>query len=160
MSPRKLTESIIRRTPLLDVDDTVAGAVGKVIVSGLPALPVAERGKLAGIFGERELIGALFPAYLNELRYAGFVPGSLDEALEKRDSCRTEPVGQHMNTEHVDVETDYSDVQLAEIFLHHRVLIIPISRRGEVTGVVTRSDFFSALAERFLDGRGPLRNGE
>ena len=55
-----------------------------------------------------------------------------------------------MNPEHVDVGPDHSDTQLAEIFLHHRVLIIPVVDNGRVTGVITRSDFFRALAERFL----------
>ena len=31
-----------------------------------------------------------------------------------------------MNTEHVEVGTDFSDLQLVEIFLHHRVLIVPV----------------------------------
>jgi CBS domain-containing protein len=56
-----------------------------------------------------------------------------------------------MNTEHVEVADDFSDAQLAENFLHHRVLIIPVLKRGRVAGVITRSDFFRALAERFLD---------
>ena len=56
-----------------------------------------------------------------------------------------------MNTEHIDVGTDFSDAQLAEIFIHHRVLLVPVLDDGRVTGVITRSDFFRALAERFLD---------
>jgi len=45
---------------------------------------------------------------------------------------------------------DFSDTQLAEIFLHHRVLIIPIVDAGRVTGIVTREDFFRALAQRLF----------
>ncbi len=56
----------------------------------------------------------------------------------------------HLNTEHVDVAPDFSDVGLAEIFLHHRVLIIPVTEQRRVVGLITRSDFFTALAERFL----------
>ena len=37
-----------------------------------------------------------------------------------------------MNTEHVDVGPDYSDTQVAEIFLHHRVLIVPVVDDGRV----------------------------
>jgi CBS domain-containing protein len=55
-----------------------------------------------------------------------------------------------MNTEHVDVGEDFSDTQLAEIFLHHRVLIVPIVDKGRVTGIVTREDFFRALAQRLV----------
>jgi len=54
-----------------------------------------------------------------------------------------------MNTEHVDVPPDFADLQLAEVFIHHRVLIVPVTEHGRVTGIITRSDFFRALAERF-----------
>jgi hypothetical protein len=47
------------------------------------------------------------------------------------------------------VEDDYSDTQLAELFLHHRVLIVPIATAGKVHAVVTRKDFFCALVDRF-----------
>ena len=38
-----------------------------------------------------------------------------------------------MNTEHVDVGPDFSDTQVAEIFLHHRVLIVPVVDDGRVS---------------------------
>jgi CBS domain-containing protein len=131
-------------------DDTVADAVRAVLDSGLPALPVVDDDKLLGIFGEREFLGAVFPGYLKELKYAGFVKRSLEDALEKRSSCRDEPVREYANTEHVDVGPDYSDAEVAEIFLHHRVLILPVTEDGRVIGVITRSDFFRSVAERFL----------
>jgi predicted transcriptional regulator len=68
----------------------------------------------------------------------------------KRQSCRAEPVSKYLNREHVDVGSDFSDVGLAEIFLHHRVLIVPVTQNKRVIGLITRSDFFAALAERFL----------
>jgi CBS domain-containing protein len=151
VNPRAISDALVRDCPLLAGDDPVQEAVRRVLDSGLPALPVAERGgKLLGIFGEREFFGALFPGYLSELHYAGFVPRALEHALEKRTACRLEPVRKHMNTEHVDVGTDFSDAQVAETFLHHRVLILPVVEAGRVTGVVTRGDFFRAVAERFL----------
>ena len=149
MSPRSL--SAVHEAPVLQADDPVGPAVRHLIDSGFPALPVVDDGKLVGIFGEREFIQALFPGYLKELRYAGFVPHSLDAALEKRQTCRREPVSQHMNTEHVEVDADYSDAQVAEIFLHHRVLIVPVLVEDRVRGIITRSDFFRALGERFLE---------
>jgi CBS-domain-containing membrane protein len=122
-----------------------------VLDSGLPALPVVDdHDRLVGIFGEREFLGAVFPAYLKELKYAGFVKRSLEDALEKRRECRSEAVSGYMNTEHIDVDADFSDAQVAEIFLHHRVLILPVTENRRVIGVITRSDFFRALAERFL----------
>jgi CBS domain-containing protein len=153
MSPRTFSDPLLREAPLVRADATVVEAVRTVLESGLPALPVVdERGCLYGIFGEREFMGALFPGYLKELKYAGFVPRSLESALEKRAGCRNEPVRQYTNTEHIDVGADFSDSQVAETFLHHRVLIIPVTDERRVIGVITRSDFFRALAERFLAG--------
>ena len=62
--------------------------------------------------------------------------------------CVEEPIADYLTTDHVLVDDDYSDTQLAELFLHHRVLIIPIATDGRVHAVVTRSDFFRALARR------------
>ena len=115
-------------------------------------MPVADdAGRYLGIFGERELITAMFPGYVRSLGSAAFVPKSLEATLEKRSACMGDPVEKHMNSEHIDVEADFSDLQLAEIFIHHRVLIIPVTESRRVTGVVTRTDFFRALAELLPD---------
>ncbi len=76
---------------------------------------------------------------------------SLDEALETRRGCGEELLADHMNDEHVEASSDVSDVQLAETFLHHRVLIVPVVKDGEPVGIVPRSAFFRALAQRMLD---------
>ena len=147
--PQSIVRESIVIAPLLSVDDPVGDAVALLAAQELPALPVVDAaGRLAGIFGEREFIAALFPTYLGTLRSAAFVLASLDDALERRKDCRSEPVSQHMTTEHVDAPADVSDLQLAETFLHHRVLIVPIVTDGRPVGVVRRSAFFRALAAR------------
>jgi len=144
VSPSTLTRSARRECPVIATTDTIADATRTVLDSELPALPaVDERGRYVGIFGEREFIGALFPKYVQTLGYAGYVPRSIDDVLEKRRDSAAEAVGDHLNREHV-------DVQIAETFLHHRVLVLPIVEDGQVRGVLTRGDFFRALAERFL----------
>ncbi len=95
-------------------------------------------------------MAALFPGYVGQLGYAAFVPKTLDDAVERRATCRNEAVGAHMNTEHVEVGTDFSDLQLVEIFLHHRVLIVPVVEGEQLVGVVTRADFFQQIARRFI----------
>jgi len=143
---------VLRDAPQLRTDDSVEHAIRRLLEADLPALPVVDADeRLAGVFGEREFFGAAFPGYLKELKYAGFVRHSLEDALAKRDDCRREPISRHMNTEHVDVSSDFSDLQVAEIFLHHRVLIVPVTEDGRVLGVITRSEFFRSVAARFLD---------
>ena len=147
--PRTIGSLLQRDVPLLRDDMPVGEAVRKVVASELPALPVVDANeRYAGIFGEREFIEAIFPGYVKSLGYAAFVPKSAEAALQKRSACRSEPVSRHMNDEHVDVAADFSDVQLAEVFIHHRVLVIPVTDGGRVCGLVTRTDFFRALADR------------
>ena len=156
MTPDQLSRELVRETPLLRRDETVGTAVEKIVGSGLPALPVVdEDDRLIGIFGEREFMGALFPGYLKQLRYAAFVPSTLDDAIEKRAACHAEPVGEHVYSEHIDVGSDFSDLQVAETFLHHDVLVVPVVDSGKVGGVITRADFFRRLAERFLERHDP-----
>lgn len=152
MSPQTISAPALRQPPVLHDDDTVEAAVRLILDSELPALAVVDSSeRYAGIFGEREFMAALFPGYVQQLKHAGFLPRSLDAALEKRQSCRIELVSEHMNTEHVDVGPDYSDTQVAEIFLHHRVLVVPVVDDGRVVGLITRREFFRALAERFVN---------
>ena len=153
--PRSIGEQLLREVPLLHSDQDVGSAVRQIIDAKVAALPVVDaNGRLVGIFGEREFITAAFPGYLRELKYAAFVSHEAEEALELRRECRDETVQAHMNTEHIDVPSEFSDAQIAEIFLHHRVLIVPIADHGQVRGIITRWEFFKAIAERLL-GEAP-----
>jgi len=155
VSPRRVVELVRRDVHVLAHDTRVDAAVRALLSAELPALPVTgPDGRYAGIFGEREFIGALFPRYVQSLGYAAFVPQSMEAVLEKRRGALAEPVLTYANTEHVDVAEDVSDVALAETFLHHRVLIVPVTQGGEVRGLVTRADFFRQLATQMLGEDG------
>lgn len=154
MSPRPFGDAVMRVAPPVRRDATVREALQAILDAELPAIPVVDdRGRFAGIFGEREFLTALFPKYLNQMKGAHFVRRSLDDDLDRRSECALEPVGDHLNTEHIEVDEDYSDAEIAEIFLHHRVLLIPVldPERAPV-GVILRRDFFREMAERFLSG--------
>ena len=152
MSPRTVADSVLRPSPVLRDTDALGAAVGQLLESGLPGLPVADgAGRYAGLFGEREFMQAVFPGYVQTLGYAGFVTRSIDEQLERRRRGADDQVREWMNTEHVDVPDDAADVQLAETFLHHRVIVVPVvDAARRVVGVVLRRDFFTVLAERYL----------
>lgn len=148
-----MADSIVRETMReiapLRADDLIGEASRRVVDAELPALPVVdERGRFIGLFGEREFLGAIFPAYVDTLASARMVRRSVDETIERRLGCRGEQVGKYVTKDRILVEDDYSDTELAEIFLHHRVLVVPIATKGKVHAVVTRSDFFRALQSR------------
>jgi predicted transcriptional regulator len=147
--PDSIVKSVLREVEPLDADEVVGVAARKVVEANLPALPVTHAdGKFAGIFGEREFMAALFPGYVGELGSSAMIRRTIDEAIERRESCREHPISKYLTTDHVLVNDDYSDTQLAELFLHHRVLIIPIATDKRVHAVVTRNDFFRALATK------------
>jgi CBS domain-containing protein len=142
----------MRDVPVLSASDRVRRGVEQLLETGEVALPVVDdRRRYAGVFGEREFMGALFPGYLKEISFAGFVPKAIEEVFEKRKECAGESIGDHMLTEHVDVGPDFSDLQVAETFLHHRVLIAPVVDDGRVLGIITRTDFFRLLGRHFLE---------
>ena len=143
-------DTLLRDVPILRQDDTVSAAAGWIIAAGVPALPVVKTdGRLHGIFGEREFMAAIFPGYVSELKFAGFVREALDDAIKNRSAALLEPVGKFANRERIAVRESHSAAQLAETFLHHRVLIVPVvDVDRQVRGIVTRSDFFARVVER------------
>jgi CBS domain-containing protein len=148
--PDSIVQSVIREVEPLRADETISVAARKVLEGGLPALPAVQAdGSFAGIFGEREFMTALFPGYVGELGSAAMVRRSIDDTIDRRLACGTEPILGYLTVDHVTVEDEYSDTQLAEIFLHHRVLIVPIATAGRVHAVVTRADFYAELVRKF-----------
>jgi CBS domain-containing protein len=148
--PDSIVKSTLREIEPLAAEMPIAEAARRVVDSGLPALPVVEEdGAFCGIFGEREFMAALFPGYVGELASAAMIKRSIDDAIDRRESCRYEAVRGYLTTDHVVVEDEHSDTQLAEIFLHHRVLVVPIATDGRIHAVITRSDFFAELVAKF-----------
>jgi CBS domain-containing protein len=145
-----IVKQTLREIDPLDADERIGPAARRVIEAGLPALPAVERdGSIAGIFGEREFMQALFPGYVGELASAAMISRSVDEAIERRADCAAQPIRRWLNTDRVLAQEDSSDTHLAEIFIHHRVTIIPIATAGRVHAVIARSDFFAELVARF-----------
>jgi CBS domain-containing protein len=140
VSPRRISNKLVQESPALHGDDTIERAVERLLGSGLPALPVFdERGRLCGIFGEREFMAALFPATCASSATPASCRGSSTTRSRRERRCRGEPVADRINTEHIDVGEDFSDVGVAETFLHHPVLILPVTRGRQVIGVITRA---------------------
>ena len=151
-----LAQKLLRPARVLREDETVVAAVHALRDGDLRALPVVDaREHFAGVFGEREFFSALFPGYMGELHNAAFITAALDDTIERRIACANEPVAKFLTRDHVDVEAGASDLQLAETFLHHRVLILPVLEDRTVIGVIDRRDFFAALASSFLSRVSP-----
>ncbi|MCO5314925.1 MAG: CBS domain-containing protein [Solirubrobacterales bacterium] len=150
--PDEIISSIIRPVEPLHDSDPVGYAARRVVESGLPALPVVDgKGRYAGLFGEREYMRAVFPAYVGTLSSARMIRRSLDDTIEPRMSSQEDPIRTYLTTDPVLLEDDYSDAELAETFLHHRVVVVPVATEGEIHSVVTRNEFFLELYNRIND---------
>jgi CBS domain-containing protein len=155
--PDSIVKETIREVDPLRADEAVLEAAHKVVDAELPALPVVDAdGSFAGIFGEREFMAAMFPGYVGTLASSRMISRTIDETIERRSECRWESIRKYLTTDHVLVQDDFSDTQLAELFLHHRVLIIPIATDGRVHAVVTRNDFFRAMTARLDELTGAV----
>lgn len=150
--PDRIARRVLRRpAPVVGAEELVAAAVRKALDADLPVLPVtAADSSYAGVFGARELIGAAFPRYLKDLRGTAVISPTVEQALERHVECVGQRVGEHLDAEHPVVEDDYTDTQLAELFLHHCVQIIPVVSGERVEGLVPLEDFFRELGRELL----------
>ena len=151
MEQSGISRRLIKTTTVLREDESLASAVRKLRDAELRALPVEDAtGRLAGLFGEREFIKALFPGYVSELSSAAFVTKELDAALEHRATESDEPIRDFVNREQCQVPPTASDMQLAETFMHHRALMLPVVEDSRIVGVIARDDFFALLVDDYL----------
>jgi CBS domain-containing protein len=78
MSPRTIGELVVEEPPTVRADQSLGDAIRTLLDSNLPALPVVgAEGSYAGIFGEREFLGAVFPR-LPRRPHARRLPLALD----------------------------------------------------------------------------------
>jgi len=148
----RIINSIIREVVPLADTDPVGYAGRRVVESGLPALPVIDRdGRYVGLFGEREYMTAIFPGYVGTLMNARMIRRSLDATIEPHMASQDKPIRPYLTTDPVLLEDDYSDAEMAETFLHHRITVVPIATEGRVHSVVTRGEFFLELYGRITD---------
>lgn len=150
--PDRIARRVLRRpAPVVGAEEPVDAAVRKVLDAGVPALPVVEAGgSYAGVFGAHELIGAVFPRYLEGLHGTAMISPALDQGLERHLECVGQPVREHLDAAHPTVDENYSDTHLVELFLHHRVEIIPVLAEGRVEAVVALEGFLRELGRQLL----------
>jgi CBS-domain-containing membrane protein len=145
LAPRPLAE-LVRRVEPLREDDDLGHAAASIAEAG-GGLPVADpAGRLVGYLGERDLLEALFPAYLQEFRNTEFLTRDFPSLLRKARQAAATTVADHMSREPVAVHIDDSESHAAELFLHHDLRSLPVvGAEGEVTGVVRLADMVQSL---------------
>lgn len=145
LSPRPLAELVHRVDPLRESDD-LAHAADSIAEAG-GGLPVVDAtGRLVGYLAERDLLEALFPAYLQQFRNTEFLTRDFPSLLRKARAAAETTVADHMSRDPVAVDIDDSQSHAAELFLHHGLRSLPvIGAQGQVTGVVRLADMVQSL---------------
>jgi CBS domain-containing protein len=102
--------------------------------------------RVVGLFGDTEVLGGIFPAYIAELRHTAFAS---DDVLlaERTRSTAGEPVERHMRTP-VTLDEETSALHAAERFLHCDFGALPVVRGERFVGMLGRAEFCRAVLAR------------
>lgn len=133
--------------PLHRTDSLREGA-RRLSVEQLTDLPVVDDdGRMVGLFGEKELIEALTPAYLKGLTDTSFIARDFEDIAENAVAVMDKTVGDVMRTDFATLAPDFSVLHCAELFLHRRQGVIPILEDGRPTALLRRADLGRAIIE-------------
>ncbi len=142
----------LRELPLVDasVPDTAsfADAVKELFAARVPAVAVLDDARrVVGMLGERDVVAAVFPRYLAELRHTSFVP---DEALgldERARKAREEPVGTYARIVET-LDAGESQTHAAERFMHTGEQALPVVEDGRFIGMLSMTALCHARLDR------------
>lgn len=145
----------LRDLPLVDASvlqtAAFAEAVARLFDAQVPALAVlAEDGRLVGVLSEVDVLRAVFPGYLADLRHTAFVeddPAALDERAR---AVRNRPVQELMRRPEV-LDGDESETHAAERFLHTGEQALPVVEGDRFLGMLSIAALCNARLDRVDD---------
>lgn len=146
LSPRPL-EELIQPVRPLRLDDRLADAAERLAAAGGGLPVVDDDGRLVGYLSERELLAAMFPAYLQDLRHTEFLTKDFPSLVRRARDAADRPVADLIGTDPpVFIDSDDSESHAAELFLHERVRSLPVvDAERRVIGVVRAVDVVRSL---------------
>jgi CBS domain-containing protein len=139
-------EALVQPVQALREDDDLAHAAARVAAAG-GGLPVADEfGRLVGYLSEGDLLRALFPGYLSELRTTRFLTSDFPSLLRHAREAARGLVGEHMTRDPASVDIDDPDSHAAALFLREGFRVLPVvDAQGRVRGVVRLRDVVESL---------------
>ncbi len=119
----------------------------RAIYGGVGAVAVVAGEQVVGMFGEDDLIRAVFPPYLGDISHTAFVEH--DAVLGPHfDRLATAQVQEFMR-QAVTVELPTSALDVAQRFLHSDATALVATRDGRYAGVIDQRAFCKALLRRY-----------
>lgn len=139
-------------------DATIADTVQLLIEHGFSGLPVIEpNGQLAGIVTEGDLLRrAELGTEVKRPRWLSYIlgPGRLAEDYVQAHARRVDEV---MTRDVATVAPDASLEDVVALMEHKHVKRIPVTRDGQLIGIITRADILKALNVAMLRRPGPAK---
>ena len=128
---------------------TLAEAVAELFAARVPAVAVLDRnGGVIGILSERDILRAVFPGYLAEIRHSAFLPDDATALEELAARARDRPVGEFVRTSEV-LDASDSQIHAAERLMHSGDDALPVAEDGRFVGMLS----VAALCQARLDRR-------
>ena len=129
-----------------------ADAVAALFETKVPALAVLSGERLVGILSEVDVLRAVFPRYIAELRHTAFVeddPAALDERAK---AVRNRLAGELARKVEV-LDGDDSETHAAERFLHTGEQALPVVEGGRFLGMLSIAALCHARLDRVEDAQ-------
>ena len=142
----------LRELPLSDWavrrDAAVLEARDALFQSGLSAVAIVDDDRqVVGLFTEDDLLAALFPRYLRELRHTAFAGDDPSVLAAAADRAAADAVERHMRKP-VTLAISSSATHAAEVFLHCEWGTLAVIEEGRFVGMLSQLDFCRALVRR------------
>jgi CBS domain-containing protein len=150
----KASDVMVRDVVTVRPETGVDAAVKLLAEHDISALPViGDDGALVGIISEADLIHRVEidtekhrPWWLESMTAASTLAAEFAKSHGKK-------VGEIMTTDVVSVAEDTSLSEIATLFERKRIKRVPVTRDGQLVGIVSRSNLIQALASR-VDAAG------
>jgi CBS domain-containing protein len=109
-------------------------------------LPVTDAtGRLIGVVTDRQLLLALFPPYIVQLRSAGVITRDFPALVRRAAAAADQRVEEVMTREPKHLTADDSEAHAAELFLHEGVRTLPVVSGDRLEGVIQVGDVIGSL---------------
>lgn len=126
----------------------LAEAAAALFAAQVPALAVLDREeRVVGIFSESDLLRAVFPGYLTEVRHTVFLPDDAPALAERARSASGRPVREFARAVEP-LEASESQTHAAERFLHTGEQALPVVEQGRFLGMLSVAALCHARLDR------------
>jgi CBS domain-containing protein len=127
---------------------TLAEAVAELFEARVPAIAVLGAGeRVLGILSERDVLRAVFPGYLGEIRHSAFLPDDADSLEELAAKARDLPVGDFVRESEV-LDGSDSQIHAAERLLHSGDDALPVAEDARFLGMLSVAALCHARLDR------------